>query len=135
MLRPFRVHRLAVKHPRLADREVADVDHLLDFAVTLGLDLAHLEGHEAAKRILVIAQRITDAPHGLAAHRRRHGTPFPERVSCRVDETVVFRLRRRADAGDHFAVRGVARFNQRRRCVLAAVVAKPRARVRLTESE
>ena len=41
--RPLRGDRQAVELARQADREVADVDHLLHFAVALGADLAHLE--------------------------------------------------------------------------------------------
>ena len=40
MIRPFRLNRQAVKHARLADGEIADVDHLLHFAFAFGDDLA-----------------------------------------------------------------------------------------------
>ena len=41
---PLGGHRAAVQLPRQADREVADVDHLLDLAEGLGGDLADLDG-------------------------------------------------------------------------------------------
>ena len=70
-----RVHGQAVEHARLADREIGDVDHFLDFAVALGLDLAVLQRHEAAQRILVRAQFFADHADGLAAFRCRHLAP------------------------------------------------------------
>ena len=76
--RALGVHREAVEHARLADREVGDVDHLLDFAVALGLDLAHLEAHEAAEEVLLRAQRVAHQAHGFAAPRRRHVAPGGE---------------------------------------------------------
>ena len=66
----------AVQHARLADREVGDVDHLLHFAVALGLDLAHLERDEAAELRLVLAQFLAHQPHGFAALRRGHPPPL-----------------------------------------------------------
>jgi hypothetical protein len=62
----FGVHGLAVKHAGLAHRKISDVDHLLDLAVAFGLDFAHFQGNEAAKRVLIFPQRIADAAHGLA---------------------------------------------------------------------
>ena len=58
VLRPLGGDRPPVQHPRLPDGEVRDVDHLLDFAVALGLDLAVLEGDERTERILVLAQEL-----------------------------------------------------------------------------
>ena len=54
--RPLAVHRQAVELARQADREVADVDHLLHLAQPLGEDLAHLERDQPAERLLVLAQ-------------------------------------------------------------------------------
>ena len=74
--------RQAVELPRQADGEVADVDHLLHFAVALGADLAHLERDQIAERLLQLAQRLAEIAHQLAALRRRPfapgaGTPAP----------------------------------------------------------
>ena len=66
----------AVEHARLADREVGDVDHLLHFAVALGLDLAHLERHQAAEVVLVPrAARRRRARTASPRLRRRHVAP------------------------------------------------------------
>ena len=67
------MHGEAVQHARLSDREIGDVDHLLDFAVALGLDLAVLQGHEAAERVLVQAQFLAHQPH----RPRRAWAPAP----------------------------------------------------------
>ena len=50
-----------------ADREVADVDHLLNLAQPLGSDLPGLNGDEAAKRGLGAAQFITKNSDEFAA--------------------------------------------------------------------
>ena len=60
MRRTFGVHRVAVQHARLAHGEVGDVDHLLHFAVALGLDLARLQRDQRTERVLVLAQRVAD---------------------------------------------------------------------------
>ena len=78
--RPFGGDRQAVELPRQADREVADVDHLLHFAVTFGPDLAHLERDEIAERLLGLAQRLPEIAHEVAALRRRHLAPRLERL-------------------------------------------------------
>ena len=49
---PLGGHRQAVELARQADREVADVDHLLHLAAAFGADLAHLEAHQVAERLL-----------------------------------------------------------------------------------
>ena len=54
--RPLGRERQTVELPRQADREVADVDHLLHFAVAFDADLAHLERDQIAERLLEIAQ-------------------------------------------------------------------------------
>ena len=78
--RPHRVPRLhqpvagslagdreAVQLARETDREVADVDHLLDLAEALGADLAGLDRHQLAELVLVLAEELTEPPH--ASHR------------------------------------------------------------------
>src|SRR5204863_452803 len=43
---PFRLNRQTIKHARLTNREVADIDHLLHFAFSFGDNLSSLERHE-----------------------------------------------------------------------------------------
>ena len=71
----FRVHAQAVQHARLPDGEVADVDHLLHFAVALGADLAHLERDQVAQRFLRFAQGVAE----IANHLPRVWEPAPVR--------------------------------------------------------
>ena len=80
------MHRQAVQHARLADREIGDVDHFLHFPVALGLDLAVLQGHETAERVLVQAKLLGEQADGLAALGRRHRAPAcapPRPRECR----------------------------------------------------
>ena len=48
---PFRLDRQTVKHARLANGQIADVDHLLHFAFAFGDDLSGLQGHELAELV------------------------------------------------------------------------------------
>src|SRR5690606_36065847 len=89
MLRAFGVHRVSIQHARLADREIRDVDHLLNFPIAFGLDLAGLERHERAERVLVTAELIGDEPDELATFRRRNGAPLFERFARRGDHALV----------------------------------------------
>ena len=73
--RALRRDRAAVELAREADREVADVDHLLDLAEALLGDLPDLERDEGAERLLLAAQLLAEQPHELAAARRRDVAP------------------------------------------------------------
>ncbi|KGS35373.1 hypothetical protein X945_5803 [Burkholderia pseudomallei ABCPW 107] len=100
--------RQAVKLPRQADREIADIDHFLHFAEPLGRDLARLERDEPAERGLVLAQHVAEHAHELAAHRRGHRAPFEERLMRGVD--LAFGVRRGVggERGERRAVDGRA---------------------------
>ena len=77
--RPLGGDRQAVELAREADREVADVDHLLHLAVSFRADLAHLERDEVAERLLHLAQCLAEVAHELAALRRGRLAPAEER--------------------------------------------------------
>src|SRR5690606_18826611 len=66
VLRALGMHRRAIEHARLPDREVRDVDHLLYFAIAFRFDLAGLERHERAERIFVLTKLVADETHGFA---------------------------------------------------------------------
>ncbi len=70
--------RQAVQLARQADGEVADVDHLLDLAETLGADLAGLDRHQLTEVGLVLAQQLTEPADQPAADRRRRRPPLGE---------------------------------------------------------
>ena len=91
------VHGQAVQLARQADGEVADVDHLLHFAVAFGLGLAHLQRDQRTQRVLVRAQRVGAQADRLAAARRRRRAPDLERGLRALDDGVVVGLRRGLD--------------------------------------
>ena len=68
----------AVELARQADREVADVDHLLHFAEAFGGDLAGFERDEAAEVGLGGAQLLAEQADQFAALGRRHRAPGEE---------------------------------------------------------
>jgi hypothetical protein len=69
---PLRGDGEAVELARQADREVADVDHLLNFAKALLQDLAGLQADQPAERLLVLAQHLAEQP--TSSPRRGGGT-------------------------------------------------------------
>src|ERR1039458_9995575 len=66
MARALRGHRAALELPRQADREVADVDHLLDLTERFGRDLPGLDRDQLSDLGLVLCRsaprRLTSAP-------------------------------------------------------------------------
>ena len=96
------VHGEPVELPREAGREVADVDHLLHFALALGEDLAHLERHQVAQLRLVPAQPLADLAHDLPTLGGRYRAPLEEGLVGALDDAVVLvhgDLAHRRDAG------------------------------------
>ena len=69
----------AMQLPREADGEIADVDHLLHFAQALGDDLADLERHQRAERLLrgaqFFSQQAHESPRRGPESRARRGRP------------------------------------------------------------
>ena len=65
----------AVQLARQADREVADVDHLLHLAEALGAILPASSVTSAPSASLSRAQLLAEQAHQLAAARRRHVAP------------------------------------------------------------
>ena len=107
--RPLRLHGVAVEHARLADSEVGDVDHILHFALAFGLDLAGLEGDQAAQRILVAAQFMPDAPHQLTALRCGHFAPVLEGGDRGRHHLLVVIVGAASDLGDRLSCRWIER--------------------------
>src|SRR3546814_15192889 len=70
----------AVELARQADGEVADVDHLLHFAESLGDNLPRLEADEAGQRLLPFAQHLAEQADELASPGRGDGAPREEGV-------------------------------------------------------
>ena len=76
----------AMQLPREADGEIADVDHLLHFAQALGHDLADLERHQRAERLLRGAQFLSQQAHELAPPGRRNLAPGEEGLVGGLDD-------------------------------------------------
>ena len=76
MTRPFGLNGESVEHARLADREIADIDHLLHFAFPLREDFPGLEGDKLTELVFEFAQGVAQSPHRFAAHRARRYAPF-----------------------------------------------------------
>ena len=93
MVFSLRLNRQAVKHARLADGEIADVDHLLNFAFTFGNDLAGLESDELTKLMFQLAQRISEAANSIATDRAGRSSPFFERFLRTRDRCLVILVR------------------------------------------
>ena len=96
----LRRHRVAVELTGETDREVTDIDHLLDLTLALGDDLAHFEAHQLAELTLVLAQLVSDLPHDLAAARSRYLPPLEKRPVGPLRNLLVFFLRDLPDVGD-----------------------------------
>jgi hypothetical protein len=89
-----------IKHPRLADREVANIDHLLHFAFTLGDDFPSLERDQLAELVFQFAQCVAKTANCLTAHRTRSRAPFQKRIMRTRNRLVVIVVRCGAYAGD-----------------------------------
>jgi hypothetical protein len=61
--------------PAEPDREVGDVDHLLNLAPGLLPDLANLVRDHGRQILLVLPEQQREAPHHLRPTRRRHPPP------------------------------------------------------------
>ena len=72
MIWPLAGDGKAVELAGETDCEVADIDHLLDLALPLRQDFPGLNGDEAAKRDLGVAQFITKNSDEFAAPWRRY---------------------------------------------------------------
>src|SRR6266702_2816739 len=78
----------AIELTRQAHREVADVDHLLDFAESLRRDLADFDRNELAEGLLVGSQFFAKKPDEFAALGGRNQTPFEEGGMSLVDRSL-----------------------------------------------
>ena len=80
MLGAFRRNRETEQLPGQTDRVIANVDHLLHFALPFRQDLARLERHEPPQILTRRPQFFTEQTDELTALRRRHCAPRKERL-------------------------------------------------------
>src|SRR5437660_8044203 len=92
--RSFRLNCQTIEHPRLADCEIADIDHLLHFAFAFGDNFSGLEGDELPELVFQFAQCVAKTANSVAAHRTRSRTPFQERFLSTRNRLVVIIIRR-----------------------------------------
>jgi hypothetical protein len=81
-------HGPAVQLARQPDREVADVDHLLDLAAGLGGDLADLEADQRGQVVLVLGEQLTPPLDEGTAPGSRDPAPGEERLVRPLDGIV-----------------------------------------------
>ena len=74
-----------VKLARDPDGEVADVDHLLDFAATLFEDLAAFEAYEGGKFLFALAELVAELADEFASFGSRDIPPNAECLYALVD--------------------------------------------------
>src|SRR5438477_6777380 len=91
--RSFRLNCQAVEHARLADCEIADINHLLHFAFAFGDNFSGLERDELAELVFHFAQCVAKTANSVTAHRTRSGTPFQERFLSTRNRLVVIIIR------------------------------------------
>src|SRR5215472_10553406 len=72
----------SVELSRDTDGEIADVDHLLDFAETLLDDLAGLQRDQFAQCLLADAELLAKESDKLASAWRGHVSPNPEGIDA-----------------------------------------------------
>src|SRR4029077_1501602 len=94
----LRLDRQAIKHARLTDCEIADVDHLLHFAFPLRDDLSSLECYELPELMFRFPERVAETANGLAADRPGRITPFQKRFLRTGDGRFVIVVGRRVHA-------------------------------------
>ena len=99
MVRPFRLNGQAIKHARLSDRQVADVDHLLHFAFAFADDFPGFESDELAELVLQIAQGVAQTAHSFAADRSWRKPPFQKCLVRASDRRFVIFIGSGANAG------------------------------------
>src|SRR5271157_813600 len=110
MQRAFTLNRQAVELPGEADREVGDVDHLLDFTLAFRKDLAHLECDERAEVVKVFPQFIADGADNEAALGGGEHSPASEDFLRIRDHLLVFSERNGLHhAEQRFIARAVGR--------------------------
>src|SRR5205809_324707 len=100
MTRPLRLDRETIKHARLADGEITNVNHLLHFPFAFGDDFSGLKSHKLAELMFRLAQCVTETTNRLAADRPGRDAPFQKCFVRAGDRTVVIFIGCCAHAGE-----------------------------------
>ena len=108
---PLRCHRVPIELPGEAHGEVADVDHLLYLADTLGEDLSHLEGDQGAERLDFLPQGVAQTSDVLPALGGGQKAPPVECLDRLGDHPVVIRFRRHPNGRQGLTGCGIDHFD------------------------
>ena len=106
MLGPLGSDREAVKLAGEPDCEVADVYHLLHFALALSEDLPRFEGDEPPEVAFGDAEGVAELADDLAAFGGGNQLPLPEGCLGAAGGVFVFARRGGADGGEDAPVNG-----------------------------
>src|SRR5690606_27075219 len=90
MVRTFRDNGQPVELTRQTNRKVADVDHLLHFALAFSNDFSGFERDEEAEVFFGVAQRVAQLPDDFSAYWRRQQFPFFESTLSAFHRALVF---------------------------------------------
>src|SRR5699024_10409681 len=93
VLGALRGHGFTVKHARLADGKITDIDHLLHFSQTFLVDLPHFVSHQPSQILFMVPTFQTYLPDNLPALGGRNHTPFTKSLLSFVDNLVVLLAR------------------------------------------
>ena len=93
-----------VKHSRLPDGEIADVDHLLHFPFAFSDDLAGFERDQLPEFVLELAKGVAQTSNGIAANRTRRLPPFLERLLRARNSLLIIIVSGGVNAADLFPV-------------------------------
>ena len=104
MIFSLRLDRQAIKHARLTNCEIADVDHFLHFAFALGHDLSSLERHQLTELMFRFPKRVAKTANGLAADRPGRCAPFQKRLLRTGDGRFVIVVGRRLHTGEFSSI-------------------------------
>src|SRR5262245_43896173 len=102
--RSFRLNGQAIQHPRLPDREIANVDHLLHFAFAFSDNFSGLERDDVAELRFQFAQCVPKTANSFTAYWARSRTPFQERFMRTRNRLVVILVRSGTHTGDSASI-------------------------------
>ena len=94
----------SVKLTRETHREIGDVDHLLNFALTLRKNFSDLKCHQLSERFFLIAKQITELADDLTTLWSRNHAPLVVCSHGLIDDRIVFSFSRHLYASDNLPI-------------------------------
>src|SRR6266446_1038610 len=112
MFRALRSNGQAIKLPRQADREIANINHLLHFACAFSDDLSGLQRYQPPEVRFGLAQGVAQLAHDVPALGSGDVLPLSKRLLGALDGAFVLRRRGGADGGESLAINWRYAFEQ-----------------------